>query len=269
MTSAPHFLHSEESLRAEILRASHALHSRGWVANHDGNCSARLGGGRFLATPTAVSKGDVRAEWLIVVDADGAVQEGTRRSFSEWQLHRAAYAARPDITVVLHAHPPKATAFAVSGADLGHPFMAEPVVTLGPTIPRVPYHRPKTDGLEPAVQKALRQADVALLEGHGVIAVGGCFEQALLRLELVEHLATIAHAAAALGGTRPLPSSEVAALDKKGRPASWPERSDAQAPAERTSPNPSPQDWRQHAPALAGERPNLDSLIQDALERLR
>jgi L-fuculose-phosphate aldolase len=213
---------TEERLRRELLETAHALHARGWVANHDGNASCRLGPGRLLCTPTAVSKGDVTAESLIVVDDDNAVVQGTRRAFSELQLHRAAYAARPDIGVVLHAHPPHATAFAVSGRELGHPFMAEPVVSLGPKVPVVAYHRPKDPALDAAIGAALAEADVAILDRHGVLAVGGSFEQALLRLELLEHLAGIAAAAASLGGVRALPAAEVAALSAKGRPGSQP-----------------------------------------------
>jgi len=213
---------TEEQLRRELVATANALHARGWVSNHDGNASCRLGAGRLLCTPTAVSKADVTPESLIVVGEDGEVLQGTRRSFSELQLHRAAYTARPDIGVVLHAHPPSATAFAVSGRELGHPFMAEPVVTLGPQIPVVPYHRPKDRALDAAIGRALGGADVAILDRHGVIAVGGSFEQAFLRLELVEHLARIAEAAAALGGVRPLPADEVAALAAKGRPPSSP-----------------------------------------------
>ena len=63
---------SEEALRREIVATSRALFARGWVANHDGNLSARLADGRLLATPTAVSKGDVEPEWLITLDAAGA-----------------------------------------------------------------------------------------------------------------------------------------------------------------------------------------------------
>lgn len=254
---------TEEQLRREIVATANALHARGWVANHDGNASCRLGGGRLLCTPTAVSKGDVRPEMLIVVGPDGAVVQGTRRSFSELQIHRAAYAARPDIGVVLHAHPPHATAFAVSGEPLGHPFMAEPVVSLGPVIPVVPYHRPKTSGLDAAVAAALRDADVAILDRHGVIAVGGCFEQAMLRLELVEHLARISHAARALGGPRPLPAEEVRALSQKGRPKSAPDWSAvARGIPNGTAATPS-------RGAAAAGRPDVGRLVSDALSRYR
>ena len=38
---------SEPRLRAELCDYSRRLHSRGWVANHDGNLSARLVDGRL------------------------------------------------------------------------------------------------------------------------------------------------------------------------------------------------------------------------------
>ena len=213
-----------ERLRAEIVTFSRRLHANGWVANHDGNLTARLDGDKLLCTPTAVSKGDVEPSWWIVVDNENKVIEGTRRAFSELQLHRAAYDARPDISVVMHSHPPVICGFAVAGVPLPHPMMAEPVVSLGPEIPMVPYYRPGDPALSVAIGEALQVADVVVLERHGVLSVGGGFEQAYLRMELVEHQAKIAWNATLLGGARRLPEEEVKALAKKGRPASYPVR---------------------------------------------
>jgi L-fuculose-phosphate aldolase len=251
----------EEQLRREIIASSHAVHAAGWVANHDGNLTARLEDGSLLATPTAVSKGDVEPEWLIVVNDQMKVLRGTRKPFSELQLHLAAYRARPDIGVVIHAHPPAATAFAVSGADLGHPFMAEPVVSLGPEIPVVPFSMPKDPQLDQDIAVALATADVCILAQHGVLAVGGSFEQAFLRLELLEHLARIAQAAQAHGGTRRLDSARVAKLAAKGRPKSVPDFSEL-APVGGQAPRPKVVHGH-----VAG-RPNVGALVADALRRL-
>ena len=87
-------MHAEEQLRVDLVRVARCLHSRAWVANHDGNATVRLESGRFLATPTAVSKGDVVSEWLIEVDGTGSVVAGTRKGFSELKLHLTAYKAR-------------------------------------------------------------------------------------------------------------------------------------------------------------------------------
>jgi L-fuculose-phosphate aldolase len=208
-------MHTEETLRAELVAASTALHARGWVANHDGNLTHRLGEGRFLATPTAVSKGDVVPEMLIIVDDDGQVLEGTRKSFSEFKLHRAAYLARPDVDCVIHAHPPTATGFAVAGVELGEPFLAEPVVSIGPRVPLVPFGMPGDPALDAALAAALEGADVLLLANHGVLVVGPDFETCMLRMELLEHICKIALVARQLGGPVALPPGLVDALAQK------------------------------------------------------
>lgn len=254
-----------EILRRELVRTSLAMHTRGWVANHDGNLSARLDQPgdeqvRVLCSPTAVSKGDVGLESLIVVDGQGTRVEGTRRPFSELTLHLAAYRARPDIGVVLHAHPPSVTAFAVAGLPIPHPFMVEPVVSLGPVIPVVPHALPGDPGLLDGLAQALAVADVVVLDRHGLLTVGGSFEQALLRMELVEHIARIALAASALGGVRPLPEEQVRTLSAKGRPPSDPRR----APSAATTSSPAPA-----APALTGARPDVRELVEQALSRFR
>jgi L-fuculose-phosphate aldolase len=208
---------TEEALRAEMVRRAHELHSRGWVANHDGNLTARLGEDRFLATPTAISKGAVRAEMLIVVDGTGAVVQGTRKGFSELKLHLAAYRARPDVLCVVHAHPPNATGFAVAGQAPSIGTMAEPIVSIGPTIPLVPFGLPGDPELEAALAQALSQADVVLLANHGLLVTGPDLETCALRIELVEHLCQIELVARQLGGPVALPNSVVETLIEKHR----------------------------------------------------
>ena len=211
---------NEEQLRKDLVHYAHAIYRSGWVANHDGNLTVRLDDTRLLCTPTAQSKGQVGLEQLIIVDENNKVISGTRRPFSELQLHRAAYRARVEIGCVIHAHPPTATGFAVAGISLDPPFMAEPVVSLGTTIPMIPFFPPKDDRLDSAIEEGLQKSDVLLLANHGVLAVGATLEQAFLRMELVEHLAKIALVARQLGGPIPLDSAVVQALSKKGRPSS-------------------------------------------------
>ena len=126
-------------IRAEVVAVSKRLDACGWVANHDGNISVRLTGNRLLITPTAVAKRDVTDAMLIVVDMKGNVLEGRRKPFSELELHLAAYQARPEVECVIHAHPAHATAFGLTGQSLSPIAMPEIVVSLGDTIPTVPY----------------------------------------------------------------------------------------------------------------------------------
>ncbi len=199
-------------LRSDLCAVSRRLHENGWVANHDGNASVRLKGDRFLITCTAISKRDVEDASLLVVDAAGKVLEGRRKPFSELELHLAAYAARPEVNAVLHAHSPFATAFGLAGLELAPIAMPEVVVSLGDCIPTVPRHLPRSPQGVKAVAEQARLYDAMLLSGNGALTLGEDITQALLRMELVEHYAKILHAARALGGASPLAPAELETL---------------------------------------------------------
>jgi len=199
-----------KQLRHQVAEAAQFLHAAGWVANHDGNVTAR-DGNRFIATPTATSKRLVAEKDLIEVDAKGHVH-GAGKVFGEIGLHLVVYERRPDVGAVVHAHPPYATAIGASRKNpIERPFIAEALVSLGPRIPRIPYAQPG-EPAKAALAPWCELVDAAILGNHGVIAWGKDCEQALLRLELVEHLAKIAIAAEALGGIEPLPESAIQPL---------------------------------------------------------
>jgi L-fuculose-phosphate aldolase len=200
--------------RGPVAAYARELHARGWVAIHDGNLSVRDGAG-YLATPTATSKRSVAERDVVTLDAAGKVV-GRGRVFGEIGLHLAVYQRRPDVGAVVHAHPPHATAIAcaaggVADHAIARPFIAEAAVSLGPIIPRVEFATPG-DAAARVLAPWCETVDAVLLGGHGVIAWGADLEQAYLRLELVEHLARIALAAAPLGGVRPLADDAMAPL---------------------------------------------------------
>lgn len=205
-------MRASRELRQQVIDVSRALHARGWVANHDGNITVRLGNDRYLATPTATSKREVSATNLIEVDGNGKRTSGNARPFSELNLHFAVYTGRDDVNAVVHAHPPHATALACSGSRLlERPFIAEAVVSIGATIPTVPFSVPGAAARD-ALAGVVGEVDAALLGNHGVLAWGADLELAYLRLELVEHLARIAVLAQTTGGVQPLPDAAIAEL---------------------------------------------------------
>lgn len=199
-----------KALRVAVAETARQLHAAGWCANHDGNVSAR-DGARFVATPTATSKRLVADKDLIEVDAAGKVI-GSGKVFGEIGLHLVVYERRPDVGAVVHAHPPCATAIASSRDNpIDRPFIAEALVSLGPKIPKLPYAQPG-EPARAALAPWCELVDAVILGNHGVIAWGKDCETALLRLELVEHLAKIALAAAPLGGVEPLPDAALEPL---------------------------------------------------------
>ncbi|MBI5477837.1 MAG: class II aldolase/adducin family protein [Deltaproteobacteria bacterium] len=213
---------SDARLRAEIVEYGHRLHARGWVANHDGNVSARAAGGQILCTPTATSKAAVTADVVVTLataDEPVRVIHSRARPPGEVNLHLAAYRSRPDVRAVLHAHPPTATGFGVAGITLlEQPVLAEAVVSLGPCIPTVPFAPPGAAAAA-ALAPFLPEHDAMLLAGNGVLVVGDSLEQAWLRLELVEHLARICAVAHAMGAVPSFPCEALPALLEARRKA--------------------------------------------------
>ena len=86
---------------------------------------SRGDGNRFIATPTATSKRLVTERTLIEVDAKGQVH-GSGKVFGEIGLHLVVYERRRDVSCVVHAHPPNATAIASVSAPnpIDRPFIA-------------------------------------------------------------------------------------------------------------------------------------------------
>jgi L-fuculose-phosphate aldolase len=201
---------TEHAIRREVIDTAHLLWDRGWVANHDGNVTAHAAPGRMVATATALSKRAVAPENLIVVDENAKVVQGRQRVFSEIGLHLTVYRRRPDARCVIHAHPPHATALACAGKSLPC-FLPEAVVSLGREVPLVAFGMPGTEA-EGRLADHLETHDAVLLENHGVLTWGDDCEQAFLRMELVEHLAQIAHLACTHGGIRTLPEAQIAKL---------------------------------------------------------
>ena len=203
------------ALQRAVADVSQHLHSAGWVANHDGNVSARASDDvRFFATPTALSKRLVQPHDVLTVDLGGSVLSGRRRLFSEWHLHAACYRARRDVRAVIHAHPVHATALGLARKPLGIPALPEMVVSLGNNIPLIDFALPKHPGQDKAIEAALTtgDADAFLIAGNGVCTVGPDLETALLRLELLEHYSSMLVASAALGGITPLADDDVKKL---------------------------------------------------------
>src|SRR5688572_25777173 len=109
---------SERQHRLDIVRFGKMVHERGYVAATDGNLSVRLDHDTVLCTPTAMSKGMMEPEDLVVVDMAGKKAMGRRNVSSEIAMHLLIYRLRSDVKGIVHAHPPTATGYAAAGLPL-------------------------------------------------------------------------------------------------------------------------------------------------------
>ncbi len=201
---------NDESLRHDIVEIGRRLWQRGFVASNDGNISVRIGDDRVLMTPTAVSKGFMTVDMMVITDMDGALVSGApgRKPSSEIKMHLVAYRQRPDVRAVVHAHPPLATGFAVAGIPLDRAVLAEVVTTLG-SIPIAQYATPSTQELPDAVAPYVKAHDGLLLANHGALALGADLFGAYYKMETIEHFASISLVARQLGRENLLSREEV------------------------------------------------------------
>ncbi|MEE3203349.1 MAG: class II aldolase/adducin family protein [Acidobacteriota bacterium] len=199
---------TEELKRSEVVEVGRRLHERAYVASNDGNISVRLDDERLLTTPKGVSKGFMTPDMLVVTDLEGQKIIGERDPSSELPMHLAVYERRPDVTAVVHAHPPVATGFSVAGIPLDRAVLAEVITTLG-SIPIADYGTPSTHELADAVGKYIKIHDGLLLANHGALTVSDSLMGAYYKMETVEHFARISVVARLLGRERLLSREEV------------------------------------------------------------
>jgi len=199
----------EKRLRAELVAVCRRLYERDLIGAGEGNVSARLGRGRFLVTPSGVSKAALRPGELLVVDGHGKRLSGKGRPTSELGMHLAAYAARPDAMALVHAHPLTAVAFTVAGVPPPNDLLPEASVVLG-AVAVAPFATPGTPEVAASLGPLLARHDVLLLERHGALALGATPRQACDRLETLERVSRVALLARLLGRCEPLGAEAVA-----------------------------------------------------------
>lgn len=197
-------------LREQICDVCHKMWQLGWVAANDGNVSAKLPDGTFLATPTGISKSFITPEKLVHIDENGTVLDGLEgyRPSSEIKMHLKCYSEREDVGAVVHAHPPVATGYAVANVPLDEYSMIETVIAIG-SVPVTPYGTPSTDEVPKAITPYLGEHDVMLLQNHGALSVGADVVTAYYRMETLELFAKISLNAHLLGGAQELPREQI------------------------------------------------------------
>ncbi|MBQ7770546.1 MAG: class II aldolase/adducin family protein [Clostridia bacterium] len=198
-------------IKKEICEVGHKLWTKGFVAANDGNISVKISENEYYCTPTGVSKGDLTPDMIIKVDKDGKKLEGKLNPSSEIKMHMRVYRERPDVTAVVHAHPPVATAFTVADIDLDQYILPEAVLTIG-DVPTCDYGTPSTMEIPDSLDPYIQNHDAFLLRNHGALTVGCNLQKAFFVMEEVEFNAVICKHAMDLGAVHEISSDQLKKL---------------------------------------------------------
>jgi ribulose-5-phosphate 4-epimerase/fuculose-1-phosphate aldolase len=201
-------------LRREVALGGHVLHDQGL---HDlvwGHVSARDPQGRGVwMKASGLGFEEVTEEQVLLVAADGTILVGDEPRHSEYPIHTEILRARPDITSVVHVHPPHAIALAAAGADL-HAF-SHPGGVFSPGVRRYDGAPGLVDTAEAgaALARALGDDRALLMTGHGVVTVGTSVATAVVAAVMLEQACRLQLLAAGFGGIAAPKPPEQAARD--------------------------------------------------------
>lgn len=204
-----------ETLLDDLVAANHILFRQG-VVDAFGHVSARdpRDPGRFLLA-RHVAPALVRRDDILTYDLEGnALDAAGRKGYSELYIHAAIYAARPDVGGVVHSHSPAIIPFGVTEAPLRPIFHMG--AFLGDGVARFDTQDRfgDTDLLirdlarGRALAETLGRNPVALMRGHGAVAVGDSLREAVFRAIYTEQNAKLQGEAQRLGTVRFLTSGE-------------------------------------------------------------
>ena len=206
---------NESLLRDAIVECGRIAYERRLLMSNDGNISVLTAEGNMLITPSGLCKGRMSADDLLLMDMDGNVLSSApgRRPSSETPMHLEVYKQRPDVHAVLHAHPIFATTLTVSDYPLPVDVLPEVLLALG-DVPTTRYATPSSHDDADAIHDLIRDHDALLLRQHGSLTVGADLDEALIRLERVEHVAEVFWRAHMLGKVNRILEEDVEKLFK-------------------------------------------------------
>lgn len=152
-----------------------------------GNISARVGEG-LLITPSGVPYEDLTPDALVTIPLTGQPKAEGPKPSSEWRFHQRLHQARPDMPVVLHAHPPYCSILAVQRRPI--PACHYMIAAFGGNdVPLADYALFGSSELCENMAEIMSDRHGCLMANHGATVLGESIARARWRLEELETLA--------------------------------------------------------------------------------
>jgi len=205
---------SEKAIfRKEIAYFMRRLYKRHLTSSSGGNISMRIGPDEILITPSQTDKARIKTKDIITLRLDGTYEKQNLSPSMESSIHLEIYKLRPDIQVIVHAHPVTATSFTVVHKPIRCDLTGESSALLGKPM-LAAYALMGTEKLAMNVANSLINTNVVLMENHGIITVGRTLFEAFDRMEALENCARINVISGIIGKAIPLNAKQLYAIDK-------------------------------------------------------
>ncbi len=170
----------------------------GLTTGSGGNLSILSPADQLIAiSPSGIDYHEITAADVVVVDRSGQTVEGERKASSELGFHLALYAAREEITAVVHTHSVYATTIACMHWEI--PAVHYLVAFSGDKVPLAPYATFGSEQLAENIITTIGAYNAVLLANHGLVAVGKDMENGFNVAEEIELVARIYYQTKSLG----------------------------------------------------------------------
>lgn len=176
------FMHPVEQINVIIGR----IYRSGMTTTSGGNISIRDENGDIWITPSGVDKGSLTTKDIVCVKKDGKV-EGLHKPSSEYPFHKAIFEARPELTAIIHAHPPGLVAFSIARQVPDTSIVPQARKICG-EIGFAPYGCPGSEDLGKKIANEFKKGKfkAVIMENHGVVLGGSDMMDAYQRFETLE-----------------------------------------------------------------------------------
>lgn len=181
-------------LRVDLAAAFRLTARFGWHESVGNHFSAAVSddGRHFLMNPRWRHFASLRASDLLLLDADdtGVMERPDAPDASAWTVHGTLHRARPDVRVILHCHPPHATALAALRNPSMPPIDMNTARFFGDLAIDPDCGGIADDAAEGArIAAALGSRSTLLMANHGLTTTGATVAEAFERLYFFEKAA--------------------------------------------------------------------------------
>ncbi|MCW3785292.1 class II aldolase/adducin family protein [Plebeiibacterium sediminum] len=175
--------------RVQITKVISRIYKNGMTTTSGGNISIKDENGDIWVTPSAIDKGTLTEKDIICVKKDGTII-GNHKPSSEFPFHKAIYDVRPEITAVIHAHPPALVSFSIV-RDIPNTNIIPQAKDICGEIGYAPYGMPGSEELGDKIAAQFKgtKTMAIIMENHGTVLGGTDMMDAYTRFETLEFCA--------------------------------------------------------------------------------
>ncbi len=200
----------------QIVLLINRVYQKGLTTTSGGNLSILDSEGNIWITPSGIDKGSLTPDDICKVLPDGTVI-GKHKPSVELPFHSLVYKTRPDVSAVLHAHPPALVSYSL--------IREIPDVNIIPTPSQVcgkvgiaQYEVPGSDKLAKRIVAEIKKGfNAVIMENHGVITCADNLFEAFKKFETLNFAAQLGITASILGKAEVLTEEQLSLMGEKGK----------------------------------------------------